>query len=72
MNIIPFDKMQSFCGLAYVCNNRVMQPLASGAIIRCVDDWRVPDMVCSIIQVDATFLQGCAPRSDLSQMAEGV
>ncbi|WP_198292822.1 hypothetical protein [Mesorhizobium sp. STM 4661] len=49
-----------------------MQHLASAAFTRCLDDWFVPDMAYSIVQVDATFLQGCAPRPDLSQMAEDV
>lgn len=31
------------CGLAYVWDNRVMQHLASGALVRCLDDWCVPD-----------------------------
>lgn len=60
------------CRLAYLRDNRVMGHLASGASIRCLDDWRVPDMGYSIIQVESTFLQGCAPQSDLSQMGEGV
>ncbi|ESY65214.1 hypothetical protein X742_23045 [Mesorhizobium sp. LNHC232B00] len=49
-----------------------MQHLASSAFIRCLDCWCIPDMAFSIIQVDATVLQGCAPRPDLSQMAEDV
>lgn len=31
------------CGLAYVWDNRIMHHLASGALIRCLDDWCVPD-----------------------------
>jgi DNA-binding transcriptional LysR family regulator len=31
------------CGLAYVWDNRVMQHLASGILIRCLDDWCEPD-----------------------------
>ncbi|HEY0235384.1 MAG TPA: LysR family transcriptional regulator [Afipia sp.] len=31
------------CGLAYVWDNRVMQHLASGTLIRCLDDWCEPD-----------------------------
>ncbi|MER9402947.1 LysR family transcriptional regulator [Mesorhizobium caraganae] len=31
------------CGLAYVWDNRVMHHLASGALIRCLDDWCAPD-----------------------------
>lgn len=31
------------CGLAYVWDNRVMRHLASGALIRCLDDWCAPD-----------------------------
>lgn len=31
------------CGLAYVWDNRVMSHLASGALIRCLDDWCAPD-----------------------------
>jgi DNA-binding transcriptional LysR family regulator len=31
------------CGLAYVWDNRVMQHLGSGALLRCLDDWCAPD-----------------------------
>lgn len=31
------------CGLAYVWDNRVLGHLASGALIRCLDDWCGPD-----------------------------
>lgn len=31
------------CGLAYVWDTRVMHHLASGALIRCLDDWCPPD-----------------------------
>jgi DNA-binding transcriptional LysR family regulator len=31
------------CGLAYVWDDRVMQHLASGALLRCLDDWCAPD-----------------------------
>ena len=31
------------CGLAYVWENHAMRHLASGALIRCLDDWCAPD-----------------------------
>ncbi len=31
------------CGLAYVWDNRVMQHLKNGTLIRCLDDWSSPD-----------------------------
>jgi DNA-binding transcriptional LysR family regulator len=31
------------CGLAYVLDNRVSQHLASGSLIRCLDDWCAPE-----------------------------
>ncbi|MDX8510262.1 LysR family transcriptional regulator [Mesorhizobium captivum] len=31
------------CGLAYVWDNRIASHLASGALIRCLDDWCAPD-----------------------------
>ncbi|CAN7346325.1 LysR family transcriptional regulator [Mesorhizobium sp. LjRoot246] len=31
------------CGLAYVWDNRAMRHLASGALVRCLDDWCAPD-----------------------------
>jgi DNA-binding transcriptional LysR family regulator len=31
------------CGLAYVWDNRVMQHLKNGTLVRCLDDWSSPD-----------------------------
>ncbi len=31
------------CGLAYVLDNRVMPHVASGALMRCLDDWCAPE-----------------------------
>ncbi|MGY4395458.1 DNA-binding transcriptional LysR family regulator [Sphingomonas sp. UYAg733] len=46
------------CGLAYVWDNRVMPYLASGKLIRCLDDWCAPDDGLFLYYPSRRYLSG--------------